>query len=312
MSTIKQQLIQQRLSEPLKVGDSVNVSTSHIINEPKRVGKGRGSKTIIEEKEIKNVLKGTIKEILPFTGDFVIDFAYHSPPYQCKFTRKENYYIIPKSQVVADTYSIGINPFKEKSFWGDIQFSNRDINGLLFYTGWERRKNTFRTESFGDITIPELNWNPVVKDKEGKEVLYQRGFVWNERDKQLLIDSIYNNLEIGKFVFRRRSWKWVEGRVKEGKIEGTAFYDIVDGKQRLNAILGFIQGEYPDSQGNYWDDLSDYSQRLFENFSKLSLGEIGEQATDQDVINTFLNINFTGVQMSEEHINYVKAINKKL
>ena len=30
---------------------------------------------------------------------------------------------------------------------------------------------------------------------------YQRGYVWTQEDKELLIDSIFNNIDIGKFVF---------------------------------------------------------------------------------------------------------------
>jgi hypothetical protein len=37
-----------------------------------------------------------------------------------------------------------------------------------------------------------------------------------------------------------------------------------------------------------------------------------ENATDEDVIATFLGVNFTGVPMSQEHIDYVKEIQKKL
>lgn len=37
-----------------------------------------------------------------------------------------------------------------------------------------------------------------------------------------------------------------------------------------------------------------------------------EGTTDKDVINAFLGVNFTGIQMSQEHINFVKEINKKM
>ena len=37
------------------------------------------------------------------------------------------------------------------------------------------------------------------------DVDYQRGYVWSMKDKLLLIDSIFNNIEIGKFVFIERS-----------------------------------------------------------------------------------------------------------
>ena len=44
------------------------------------------------------------------------------------------------------------------------------------------------------------------------------------------------------------------------------------------------------------------------NFQSVSYGEIGENATDKTVQVIFLNINFAGVQMSKEHIDFVKSI----
>ena len=36
------------------------------------------------------------------------------------------------------------------------------------------------------------------------------------------------------------------------------------------------------------------------------------KATDEDVIETFLMVNFTGKVMSQEHIDYVKEISKQI
>ena len=88
--------------------------------------------------------------------------------------------------------------------------------------------------------------------------------------------------------------------------------DIVDGKQRLDAIRGFVTNEYPDLHGNYFSDLSEYARRKFEDFTSFCYAELDEDATDADVIRTFLNVNFTGVKMSKEHIDFVKEINNKL
>ena len=40
---------------------------------------------------------------------------------------------------------------------------------------------------------------------------YQRGYVWEQEDKELLLDSIFKNIDIGKFVFIRLSdSEWME------------------------------------------------------------------------------------------------------
>ena len=108
---------------------------------------------------------------------------------------------------------------------------------------------------------------------------------------------------------RNRSWDYIEKRVKAGHTNHIAWKDVVDGKQRLNAILGFVNNEFQDSYGNYFQDLSYRAQRRFFGFMAISYGELGENATDQDVQKVFLNINFTGIQMSQDHIDFVKSIN---
>lgn len=89
-------------------------------------------------------------------------------------------------------------------------------------------------------------------------------------------------------------------------------YDIVDGKQRLHTIYEFINNQFSDSYGNYWNDLSEEARRMFENSRTLTFAQMDESTTDQDVINAFLHVNFAGVPMSHEHIEYVKELNKRM
>lgn len=51
---------------------------------------------------------------------------------------------------------------------------------------------------------------------------------------------------------------------------------------------------------------------MFENSRTLTFAQMDESTTDQDVINAFLHVNFTGVPMSHEHIEYVKELNKRM
>jgi uncharacterized protein with ParB-like and HNH nuclease domain len=44
-----------------------------------------------------------------------------------------------------------------------------------------------------NIYVAELNWNPFVYNKNGEKERYQRDFVWKLKDKQTLIDSIYQH-----------------------------------------------------------------------------------------------------------------------
>lgn len=274
----KEQLIQEYLAKPIEVGDTVHV-------------KGLGSQDSNSVGLIVKVLKIEAGEI------------YYDRGYGYKSLQKAP--LINCTKYIGD---IGYNPFPEKSWDSRIRITGYDLGNMISICGYNRREKKFKNEIIGEVIIPELNWEPTIKDQNGNDIKYQRDFCWTLYDKQLLIESIYNQLDIGKIVVRKRSWNWVENRVKKGQIKGTAFKDIVDGKQRLNAILGFMQNEYPDLNGYFYEDLSKQAQHKFDNFHALAYCEMEEGATDEDVKSVFLNVNFTGKIISQEHIEFVKSI----
>lgn len=65
------------------------------------------------------------------------------------------------------------------------------------------------------------------------DVDYQRDHIWKHADKIALIDSIFNNIDIGKFVLVQRDMGF------DGKL-----YEIIDGKQRLTAIKEFYEDRF--------------------------------------------------------------------
>lgn len=63
---------------------------------------------------------------------------------------------------------------------------------------------------------------------------YQRKLVWSEKEKACLIDSILKGYPIPLILFAEFVGK-----------DGRTYYEILDGMQRLNAIVGFLEDEYP-------------------------------------------------------------------
>lgn len=161
------------------------------------------------------------------------------------------------------------------------------------------------------IKVIETNWNPYVYDKDGSKRYYQRGLVWTLEDKQLLVESVYNGIDCGKILIRERSFSQLEALASRGETE-LAFKDIVDGKQRLNAIKCFIEEEFPDLHGNYFGDLSYRAQNEFTNHQLFSYAEMSDNTTDEEVIFQFLKMNFSGVPQSKEHIDFVRSIQQKM
>jgi hypothetical protein len=212
-------------------------------------------------------------------------------------------YKTSKVNVTKNPHKAGANPFVEEKV--KVQSYQTDIDGLVHRCELAEQRRNNHYESNG-VIVKEVNWEPFVITKENK-YYYQRPFVWTLENNQLLISSIYLGIDCGRILLRNRSFKEIDALTKDGETE-VCFKDVVDGKQRLNAIRGFINDEFPDSYGNFYSDLSDDAQMKFRNAQCFSYGELPENTPDEVVIEQFLKVNFSGVPQSEEHINYVRNI----
>lgn len=130
------------------------------------------------------------------------------------------------------------------------------------------------------------------------DVEYQREHVWEIEDKVALIDSIYNNVDIGKFVF-------VELREDtKGK-----YYQVLDGKQRLTALCEFYEDRYP-YKGVYFSQMSHRDKHTFKNHS-ITYGFL-ENPSKRAIYETFIKLNTCGKPMDYKHIETVKGLLKKI
>jgi hypothetical protein len=125
---------------------------------------------------------------------------------------------------------------------------------------------------------------------------YQRDYVWNEKDKEELISSIFDGVEIGRFVIKRREWKNV----------GDYGYEIVDGKQRLNAICEFFTGKFK-WNGKYFHELNKQDINRFKQVG-ISVCELRENVTREELLDIFIRINSFGKIMSKEHLDKIKEM----
>jgi hypothetical protein len=123
---------------------------------------------------------------------------------------------------------------------------------------------------------------------------YQRDHVWTLDDKIALIDSIFNNIDIGKFVFVQRSMGY------DGKL-----YEIIDGKQRLTAICEFYEDRFQ-YNGYYYSQLSFEDKNKFLNHG-ITYGYL-ENPSKRAIFETFIKLNTCGKPMDIKHINKVKKL----
>lgn len=275
-------------AQPIVAGDKVNIQGKYLC--------------VSSSRDTEMVQSCTVKAV---TDEGVIVYNGYSKGDTC---------VVAIENCKRDTFRVGANPFVEKEWVQRIRTLNMSLEGILLMVlkpYFDEKEIYDTTPSGKKFKINKLNWNPFIINKDGNKEYYQRDFCWTIKDKQLLIDSIYNQINCGQILVRKRSWQHMTEEAENGLDEVFEF-DIVDGKQRLNAIWGFMNNEFPDSYGNYWNDLSDYARYQFEDSHCLTFAEMEEKTTDEDVIKAFLGVNFTGVPMSQEHIDYVKEINKRM
>jgi hypothetical protein len=127
---------------------------------------------------------------------------------------------------------------------------------------------------------------------------YQREYVWNLEDKVALIDSIMHNIDIGKFTF-------IELPYKESiKREGRSF-EVLDGKQRMNALIGFYEDRFT-YRGKKFSELSFIDRHKFEDHH-VSFAHL-QNLNREQILRTFVKLNTAGKVMDQLHIEKVKKI----
>ncbi|MBD2316354.1 DUF262 domain-containing protein [Phormidium tenue] len=123
---------------------------------------------------------------------------------------------------------------------------------------------------------------------------FQRREVWSQAARVMLIDSILKNIPIPKFYARRM--------VRDN----ATFREVIDGQQRLRAILDFKHGVFALTsppceerfRGRRFEDLEQRDRDLFVNY-RLDMNEI-TSATDDEVRQIYWRIN-----------KYMKQLNKQ-
>ena len=126
---------------------------------------------------------------------------------------------------------------------------------------------------------------------------YQRGNVWTDLQKYSLIESIFKNIDIGKFTVIRRPWGTHPDIPMTPKL-----YEMLDGKQRLTAIFEYYTGKFM-YQGRYFYQLHWRDQHHFKHYN-ISYAET-EPLTNEQKYRYFLKLNTTGTPVDEKHIDKV-------
>lgn len=123
---------------------------------------------------------------------------------------------------------------------------------------------------------------------------YQRDLVWDLADEQKLIESIFNRIDIGKFVFIHLGY---------GNHIG---YEILDGRQRLTALYRFYTDQFQ-YKGYYYSELPWKLKYIFEDSSVAVAVARKENLKEKDILNYFLKLNTSGKPVAKEHIDKIQT-----
>lgn len=160
----------------------------------------------------------------------------------------------------------GKKPFKTNTF--RLHYSQRQVDGLLhMYYG-----------------------SGVEMDPD-----YQRGLVWDLADKEALIESIFRDVDVGKFVFAPRPYA-----------PNSPSYEIIDGKQRLTTLIEFAECRFK-WRGLTYYDLHPHDQNHFDNYPA-SYAELGQGATRAEILDCFVRLNTTGKPQDPKHLLKVQEM----
>ena len=195
--------------------------------------------------------------------------------------------IIGRGQDILPSKNYQIQPWMELFPWTEIK------NGCVF----SKEEKYFIRQS--NSTVDSL-LHSVYSEHAGVDfdIEYQREHVWTIKEKVELIESIFNNVDIGKFVFTVRPF-----------ISGVKHREVIDGKQRLTALCEFYEDRFK-YKGYYFSELSWKDKHKFQEHG-VTIGDL-EQPDQRGIYETFIKLNTCGKPMDHKHIDKVKKLLKDL
>lgn len=134
----------------------------------------------------------------------------------------------------------------------------------------------------------------------------QRPLVWTLEQKQELILSVLKGINIPSISV-------IIYQDDIGPKKGPRVYKVIDGKQRLTALLDFAQSKFPiiwDDKEYFIGDLDEWAEKEILYF--VPKGNIAYEypdamISDDDKISWFEMINFAGTPQDAEHFKFLKS-----
>lgn len=129
---------------------------------------------------------------------------------------------------------------------------------------------------------------------------FQRGYVWRPEQKIRFIEYMLSGGTSGLDIYCN-SPTWQHGNL--GPDYPGTWFVLVDGKQRLDAALGFLNNEFP-VHGAYYHEFTDNLRITQGNFR----WHVNDLKTRQEVLQWYLDLNSGGTVHTEDELSKVRAL----
>ena len=205
--------------------------------------------------------------------------------YYCYIETKNIVYGKHEGQKQDEVYLrwVDLKPYRRKEEWESVERIEEDRDIRFNYS--QREIASLLSLLYRETGL-DLNPN------------YQRGNVWSLQQKQSLIESIYKNIDIGKFTIIRRKFRE----------DLEHYYEVLDGKQRIIAMSEFFEGRFT-YRGMRYQDLHPFDQNHFSHYA-ISYAET-EPLTNEQKYRYFLKLNTTGQPHDPSHLAKVREMWEK-
>lgn len=132
---------------------------------------------------------------------------------------------------------------------------------------------------------------------------FQRGHVWNKRQQSTYVEFFLKGGQSGRIIyFNDPNWMGLSGNDK-----GYCDFVLVDGLQRITALLKFVNNELTIFGNNCFRDFEDKCTLIDNSL----LFNINNLKTRKEVLMWYLELNTGGVIHTEEELDRVRKLLEK-
>lgn len=199
--------------------------------------------------------------------------------------------------------------YSDNWHYDDVTNAEISVTGTLVAKAAQLRKRKSYAEGFERVDLNTDFMYLLDMYNSGElfmDPVYQRDFVWTKEQKQLYIKNLFEDKASIRPTFIEYSETLEDGTRKR-------VTEVLDGKQRIKALIDFYNNEF-DVDGLYYKDLHHLDQIFFERlnvvYTRIMNREGRKDLKLETKIQLFLEINMLGTRMSDEDLKRAQALLK--